>query len=195
MRRTIVIAVALAGACIAAVVTHTTLSIYRNAFVDEARPAEVIIVYGAAGYAGKPSPILKARLDHALDLYKKQLAPRVLTTGGAGGDPHFTEGEVGRDYLISQGVPAEAVIVETKATSTAESTAAIGEILRRMDLHEVIVVTDSYHVYRAKWMLEAQGLIAWASPRPGPVRSDPRYWYLCLRQAIAYRLWSAGVVI
>src|SRR6476661_2234450 len=79
--------------------------IYRQSEVDEARPADVILVLGAAEYRGKPSPVLRARLDHALALYKKNLAPRILTTGGAGGDPVFTEGEVGRDYLVRHGVP------------------------------------------------------------------------------------------
>jgi vancomycin permeability regulator SanA len=72
----------------------------------------VILVLGAAEYRGRPSPVLKARLDHALDLYRKRLAPRIMTTGGAGGDPVFTEGGVGRDYLTSQGVPPEAIVVE-----------------------------------------------------------------------------------
>ncbi len=195
MRRLITTGFGLAFAGIAGLLLKTTLDVYNGSYIDEARPAEVIVVYGAAGYAGRPSPILKARLDHALTLYQRRLAPRILTTGGAGGDPHFTEGETGRDYLIGEGVPAEQIIVEKSARSTAESTAAIREILGRMDLHEVIAVTDSYHVYRAKRMLEAQGLTVWASPRPSAARSDAVYWYLCFRQALAYRLWLAGVVI
>ncbi|MEZ5404404.1 MAG: YdcF family protein [Bryobacteraceae bacterium] len=195
IRRIAMIALLLAVAGGAGALVTTTLEVHRHARVDEARPAEVVVVYGAANYAGRPSPVLKARLDHALELYRRKLAPRILTTGGSGGDPHFTEGETGRDYLIRNGVPPEAVIVETEARSTAESTAAIGEILRRMGLNEVIVVTDGYHVYRAKRMLEAQGLRVWASPRAGPVRDDARFWLQCLRQAAALRLWWAGVVI
>src|SRR5215472_9862189 len=76
---------------------------------DEAQPADVILVLGAAEYNGRPSPVLRARLDHAIDLYKEKLAPRILTTGGAGGDPVYTEGTVGRSYLMSHGVPADAV--------------------------------------------------------------------------------------
>src|ERR1039458_1817777 len=83
-----------------------SIRIERQATREEAQPADVIVVLGAAEYRGRPSPVLRARLDHALDLYRKHMAPRIMTTGGAGGDPVFTEGDVGRDYLTSQGVPA-----------------------------------------------------------------------------------------
>src|SRR5579871_6556269 len=84
-----------------------SMQIERQAYRDEAQPADVILVLGAAEYRGRPSPVLKARLDHALDLYRRHLARNIMTTGGAGGDPVFTEGEVGRAYLAAQGVPAE----------------------------------------------------------------------------------------
>src|SRR3954462_11176637 len=86
--------------------------IHRDARVDESRAADVIVVMGAAEYRGAPSPVLKLRLDHAVHLYRRKLAPYVMTTGGPGGDPSFTEGGVGRSYLVDQGVPAEAIIVE-----------------------------------------------------------------------------------
>ena len=125
-------------------------SIHRQSEIDEARPADVILVLGAAEYRGKPSPVLRARLDHALALYKKNLAPRILTTGGAGGDPVFTEGEVGRDYLVRHGVPSEAIILEAESESTMHSTAAAAEIMRRMNLKSCIVVSDGYHIFRVK---------------------------------------------
>src|SRR6266852_4369168 len=140
--------------------------IRREATVDDAKPADVIVVLGAAEYRGRPSPVLRARLDHALDLYRKHLAPRILTTGGAGGDPIFTEGGVGRSYLSQNGVPAEAIIVETLGDSTVYSTAAAAEILKRMNLQSCIVVSDGYHIYRAKKMLEAHGIRVYGSPRP-----------------------------
>src|SRR6204780_503730 len=82
--------------------------------VDEAQRADVILVLGAAEYRGKPSPVLEARLNHALFLYRQQWAPRILTTGGAGGDPPCTEGEGGRAYLSSHGIPSEAILTETQ---------------------------------------------------------------------------------
>lgn len=162
---------------------------------DEARPADVILVLGAAEYRGRPSPVLKARLDHALELYFRRLAPRIMTTGGAGGDPVFTEGAVGRSYLASRGIPAEAIIVENEGETTVHSIALAGEILRRMGLRSVIVVSDGYHIYRVKKMLQFRGLAVFGSPRrdlyPDPLRERWNY----IKQAIGYILWRAGVPV
>ena len=162
---------------------------------DEARPADVILVLGAAEYRGRPSPVLKARLDHALELYFRRLAPRIMTTGGAGGDPVFTEGAVGRSYLASHGIPAEAIIVENEGETTVHSIALAGEILRRMGLRSVIVVSDGYHIYRVKKMLQFRGLAVFGSPRrdlyPDPLRERWNY----IKQAIGYILWRAGVPV
>src|SRR5215472_7398872 len=95
MRRVIGIAVASTILLLIVYVGYISVKIERQSTRDEAQPADVIIVLGAAEYRGKPSPVLRARLDHALDLYRRGLAPRILTTGGAGGDPLFTEGGVG----------------------------------------------------------------------------------------------------
>ncbi len=108
--------------------------IQQQSQIDEAQPADAIIVLGAAEYRGKPSPVLEARLNHALFLYLKGMAPRIITTGGAGGDPVFTEGSVGRSYLAKHGVPPEAIVVEREGESTAQSVAAVVEIMRRMNL-------------------------------------------------------------
>ena len=160
---------------------------------DEARPADVILVLGAAEYRGRPSPVLRARLDHALELYRRGLAPRIMTTGGAGGDPVFTEGGVGRSYLISQGVPVEAIILENEAESTVESTALAGEIIHRMGLHSVIVVTDGYHIYRVKKMLESQGIETYGSPRRDQHPEWLRDQWNYVRQAVGYLLWRVGL--
>lgn len=171
------------------------LDIDRQSGRDEARPADVIVILGAAAYRGRPSPVLKARLDHGLELYRRGIAPRIITTGGAGGDPHFTESEVGRNYLVRQGVPSEAIIIEPGGASTAESTIAVAEIMRRMNLNSCVVVSDGYHIFRAKKILEQRGLRVYGSPRPAKPDKDFRYWLLCLRQAIGYLLWTAGIRI
>jgi uncharacterized SAM-binding protein YcdF (DUF218 family) len=169
--------------------------IHRQSEIDEARPADVIIVLGAAEYRGKPSPVLKARLDHALQLYMRKLAPRILTTGGAGGDPVFTEGEVGRDYLVKRGVPSEAIILEAEGESTVHSTAAAAEIMRRMNLKSCIVVSDAYHIFRVKKMLEFRGLDVYGSPRREEPKGTWREKWLFVRQAIGYALWQIGITI
>jgi len=162
---------------------------------DEAQPADVILVLGAAEYRGRPSPVLKARLDHALELYRQGLAPRIMTTGGAGGEHVFTEGTVGRSYLTSQGVPPESVIVESEGQSTVQSTSLAIEIMQRMGLRSAIVVSDGYHIYRVKKMLEARGLKAYGSPRKDRSPEDARDQWNYLKQAIGYLLWRAGMPV
>lgn len=164
--------------------------IRHQSTLDEARSADVILVLGAAEYRGKPSPIFKARLNHALFLYLQHLAPRVWTTGGAGGDPTFTEGEVAHAYLTQHGVPSEAVFVEKEATNTVESTDAAIALMRKNNWRSCIVVSDGYHVYRIKKMLERVGLEAYGSPRPTD-REILSSW-IYVRQAIAYQLWRVG---
>ena len=187
----------LALAIIAALVELLSIAhaIERQSSRDEARPADVILVLGAAEYRGKPSPVLEARLNHALYLYREGLAPRILTTGGSGGDPTFTEGEVARAYLSKHDVPSEAVVVESKGASTVESTTAAAEIMRRLDLKSCIVVSDGYHIYRVKKMLESQGMSVYGSPRPEPHRTEWREQWLYFRQAIAYALWRVGIPV
>ncbi|HBY64456.1 MAG TPA: YdcF family protein [Solibacterales bacterium] len=167
--------------------------IRRQSEVDEAQPADAIVIMGAAEYRGRPSPVLKARLDHGLQLFQKGLAPRIITTGGAGGDPVFTEGEVGRAYLIKRGVRSEAIVVEPEGESTVHSTTAVAEIMRRMNLRSLILVSDGYHIFRAKRMLERQGLTVYGSPRPGS--GESRQWWLSMRQAVGYLLWNVGITI
>ena len=195
MRRWLWSVVVLAAVLVAALVGRTAARIRQQSLVDEARPADVIVVLGAAEYRGKPSPVLRARLEHGLQLYRRGLAPRILTTGGAGGDPLFTEGDVGRAWLIRQGVPSESIIVEPEGESTAYSLTAVGEILRRMNLRSCIVVSDGYHIYRAKRMLESGGFTVYGSPRREAPQGAARLWWLCVRQAVGSVLWDVGVRI
>jgi uncharacterized SAM-binding protein YcdF (DUF218 family) len=174
---------------------HIAGQIQQQSTVDDAQKADAIIVLGAAEYRGRPSPVLEARLNHALWLYLKGLAPRIITTGGAGGDPVFTEGAVGRAYLTRRGVPPEAIIVEGQGGSTVYSVIAVAEIMERMDLHSAIVVSDGYHIYRVKKMLEARGLKIYGSPRPSVMPSGWREKWIYLKQAAGYVLWRIGITV
>ena len=176
-------------------IAYVSVRIQRQSTVDEAQPAGVILVLGAAEYHGHPSPVLKARLDHALDLYRRKLAPRILTTGGAGGDPVFTEGGVARAYFIAHGVPSEAISAETEGETTVESIALAGEIMRRMGLRSVIVVSDGYHIFRVKEMLQSYGLTVYGSPRPEAALHPLRERWNYLKQAVGYLLWRAGMPV
>ncbi len=175
---------------------YVAREIERQSTMDEARTADVIVVLGAAEYRGKPSPVLQARLNHALLLYLRGLAPYILTTGGAGGDPNFTEGEVGRAYLTEHGVPSEAIIADPEGATTAESLDSAAETMHRMNLHSCIVVSDGYHIFRVKRLLESQGIKVYGSPRPPTgslTRNQLRRLYF--RQAIGYALWRIGINI
>ena len=195
MKRVVGVAVVVAAAVLAAAIARVSVDIARQSTVDEAQPADIILVLGAAEYRGKPSPVLRARLDHALELYKNGFAPRILTTGGAGGDPGYTEGAVGRSYLVSRGVPSEAIFVEPEGESTVYSTAAAAEIMRRMGLRSCIVVSDGYHIYRVKKMLEFSGVKVYGSPRSMNPPNDWRERWLYVRQAVGYLLWRVGVPV
>jgi uncharacterized SAM-binding protein YcdF (DUF218 family) len=193
LKRAAGVAIVLAVVFVLGYLTSLTIRIGRQSTRDEARPADVIIVMGAAEYRGHPSPVLKLRLDHAVNLYQKGLAPYIMTTGGPGGDPSFTEAGVGRSYLIDRGVPAESIIVEEEGESTAYSLSAASEILRRMNLHSCIIVSDGYHLFRVKHILEQQGFAAYGSPREPGDTTIPKEWWQYFRQAIAYGLWRIGV--
>ena len=118
-----------------------------------------------------------------------------MTTGGAGGDPVFTEGGVGRAYLIGRGVPPESIVVEAEGDSTVYSTALAAEIMRRMQLDSVIVVSDGYHVFRVKKMLESRGLKAWGSPRREAQHGALQDHWNSVKQAIGYTLWRLGMPV
>jgi len=173
---------------------YVAQQIERQSLIDESRPADVILVMGAAEYRGRPSPVLQGRLNHALVLYLREMAPYILTTGGAGGDPQFTEGEVARAYLVTHDVPAEAIITDAVGSTTGQSLDAAIESMRRMNLHSCIVVSDGYHIYRVKRLLEAQGFKVFGSPKPPAGSLSPRELkWLYLRQAAGFMLWRAGI--
>jgi len=156
---------------------------------DEARPADAIVVFGAAEYFGKPSPVYRARLDHAFDLYARRLAPVVITTGGSGGEQQFTEGSVGRDYLFERGIGDRHLIAETQSENSAESAERIAIIMEANHMHSCIAVSDPYHMFRIKRLLEAQGRAVFASPRKP--ESAPGAWARSLnvtREALSYTL-------
>lgn len=171
------------------------VEIERQSKVDEARKADVIVVLGAAEYNGRPSPVLRARLDHALELWRAAYAPRLMTTGGAGGDPRYTEGIVGRDYLVQKGVPLEAIIVEDESETTVHTITAVSEIMRSMSLRSAILVSDGYHIFRAKKMLQSQHMAAYGSPRANRAGAWWREQWLAVRQAFGYLVWQAGLYV
>lgn len=157
---------------------------------DESQKADAIVVFGAAEYVGRPSPVFKARLDHAAALYRKGLAPVVITTGGAGADPKFSEGQVGREYLKSLGIPDEHLIAETQSEDTAESARRVSTIMHANGMNTCLAVSDGYHMFRVKQMLAREGVTGYGAPRPN---SKPQSFgkrnEAVLHEIASYTLW------
>jgi len=167
--------------------------IVRAAGESPARKADVIVIFGAAEYSGRPSPVYRARLDHGFELFEKGMAPVVITTGGAAQDPEFSEGGVGRDYLLRRGVPEQALIAETQGSDTAQSAARVANIMRVNGMRSCIAVSDVYHVFRIRALLEHEGVQVEIAPRP---ESRPRHVWdrfgAVMREAASYLVWKAG---
>jgi uncharacterized SAM-binding protein YcdF (DUF218 family) len=140
--------------------------IQSTANMDNARPADAIAVFGAAEYAGRPSPVLHARLDKAVSLYNRGLAPLIITLGGGSDkDSGMTEGGVGRDYLLANGVPYNNIIAETQSIDTEQQVQRLAAIAARQHLRHIIVVSDGTHLFRIALLCRRAGLDVYTSPR------------------------------
>ena len=161
----------------------------RNSAVrDEARKADAIVVLGAAQYNGRPSPVLKARLDHAFNLYEKGYADFIITTGSYGPDPNFSEAHVGTQYLIQRGINPARILTEQGSGSTHASIQAAAVLMQAKGWKSAIVVSDGFHLFRLKKMLEDSGILAFTSPAPNSpieVASSQRLLY-SLREVILF---------
>lgn len=156
---------------------------------DQAQPSDAICVFGAAEYDGRPSPVFRARLDHALELYRLNMAPLIITLGGPGGDA-YTEGSVGRAYLESRGVPEQDIIAETESRNTEESARRVAVIARANGLHRLIIVSDGTHMFRIHAISAAEGLDVLTSPRPPPAVEDRTLEFQRLaHEIVSYTLW------
>jgi len=172
----------------------TAIQIVHTSSLQELHRADAIVIFGAAEYSGHPSPVLRARLDHALDLFHRGVAPVVITTGGAAADPTFSEGGVGRDYLMHHGIPERSLIAETQGRDTAESALRVAVIMRANGLHSCVAVSDAYHVFRIRKLLEREGLgPVYVAPRPdSKPHSLLQRAIAVLREATSYSLWQVG---
>jgi uncharacterized SAM-binding protein YcdF (DUF218 family) len=142
------------------------LRIDRVAQVDQAEPSDAIAVFGAAQYRGHPSPVFHARLDHVVSLYRKQIAPLVITLGGEADDHSGqSEGGVGRDYLLAQGVPYDNIVAETESIDTEQQARKLAQIAAERGLKRIVVVSDGTHLFRIRELCEEQGLNVLTSPR------------------------------
>ncbi len=148
---------------------------------DEARPAQAIVVLGAAQYAGKPSPVLRARLDHALELWKRHLASLLILTGGTGAGDTTSEAAVGRTYARKRGVPDSAILVENAGRTTSESMRAVAGMLEARGLQTALLVSDPFHMLRLRILARRFGFTPYTSPtRTSPIspNREARWKYI-----------------
>jgi len=167
------------------------LQIESAANQQQLHPADAIVVFGAAEYSGRPSPVYRARLDHALELFQRGIAPVIITTGGAAADPEYNEGGVGHDYLMHRGVPDASLVAETQGSDTAQSASRVAVIMRANHMQSCVAVSDAYHVFRIRQLLRHEGLQVYVAPRPD---SRPHSWSqsaeAVLREAMSYVSWQ-----
>jgi uncharacterized SAM-binding protein YcdF (DUF218 family) len=164
LRRTVggLVLLAAGGAACWVLWVYGEIEHYAN--MDEARPADAIAVFGAAEYDGRPSPVLRARLEQGLLLYQKGLAPLIVTLGGSG-DPRHSEGGVGHDFLVAQGIPESRIIAETQSRTTDESVRRLAAIAEANHIHSILAVSDGTHLFRIHELCESYGLTVYTSPR------------------------------
>jgi uncharacterized SAM-binding protein YcdF (DUF218 family) len=150
-------------------------AVFAAAHRDTAAPADAIVVMGAAQYDGRPSPVFRARLDHAARLFRRGLAPEVIVTGGVGTGDTVSEAVVGRRYLLAAGLPGNAVAAESAGRTSAPSVAAAAARVRRGGGSRILFVSDGFHMLRLAFLARRFGVHALGSPAPGsPILSNSR---------------------
>jgi uncharacterized SAM-binding protein YcdF (DUF218 family) len=190
MRRHLAILSAAVLAGLLALAALVTYRIWDQGARDEARPADAIVVLGAAQYDGRPSQILVARLSHAVDLYERGMAPLIVVTGGKREGDRTTEAAVARAYAIERGVPDSAILSEDQGRTTLESLEGVAELFREHDLGTAIVVSDRTHILRVLRIATDLGISALGSPTTtSPLETHPE-WQV---EATVHELGALGV--
>ncbi|HKG56504.1 MAG TPA: YdcF family protein [Candidatus Limnocylindrales bacterium] len=154
--------VALGGVLV--VTAYATVRIWEQGDRDEQRPADAIVVLGAAQYDGRPSPVFRARLEHAVSLYQQGLAPLLVVTGGKAAGDRTTEAAVARAFAIANDVPVDAILVEDRGRNTLDSLRTVGSMLHKRGLSSAVFVSDRTHMLRVLRIARDQDITAWGSP-------------------------------
>lgn len=157
----LIIALAVGGVLLSG---YTTVRIWQQGEQDETRPADAIVVLGAAQYDGSPSPVLRARLDHAIDLFRLGVAPTLVVTGGKLQADRTTEASAARAYAVKHGISDAVILIEDRGTSTLESLDSVAAIMRAHGMRSAVFVSDRTHMLRVLRIALDHGIVAWGSP-------------------------------
>jgi len=163
MKRALIIVAILTGSAFFLLII-LCCHIYRQGATDEATKADVIVVLGAAQWGGQPSPVLKARLDHAIHLYKKGYAPVLILTGGISKGESLSEAEVARDYVTRYAVPKSMIFMEQKGRTSLQSIIAVKQIMDHQEMNSAVLVSDPFHMMRILKIAKSMGIKAYGSP-------------------------------
>lgn len=164
----------------------TVALVFAAGAFPEVRKADAILVLGAAQYNGKPSPVLQARLDYGIGLFRRGLARQLVVTGGVGRGDTVSEGEVARRYAIRQGVPDSIIMVEREGVTSAESVAAAAALMRAKGMRTALVVSDSYHMLRLELLTRRAGIQPFRAPAPTPIDKSRNHWRYVLRESLIF---------
>ncbi len=163
------------------------VAIYLQAGRDQSRPVDAIVVLGAAQYDGRPSPVLRARLETALDAWNQGWSDIIIVTGGNLPGDRFTEAEASQMWLVERGVPAEAILLENESNSTEENLTGVAAIMDEQGLHSALIVSDGFHLFRAKYIADSLGIDGYGLPATdSPIgRWSVNEFFYVLREAAA----------
>jgi len=174
MKRGVRIAIAAAAAVLAGQIAYLAVLVARESARDEAQPADVILVLGAAEYRGRPSPVFKARLDHALDLYHRGVVKRIILTGGVGAGDRLSEAAVGKQYLLDRQLSPEVLLLDERSATTWENLQNAADLARANGIDTVVLVSDPFHMFRLRLEARRTALEAYTSPtESSPISEDP----------------------
>ena len=186
---------AIARACAVLLISGAALWLLSLALVVHAgarptvRSADAILVLGAAQYNGRPSPVLRARVDHALDLYRQGLARILIFTGGVGTGDTVSEAEVARRYAMRNGVPADHIMIERFGVTSAQSVGAAAALMAERELETALIVSDSYHMMRLDVLARRSGIRPFRAPAlNAPIDRATRQtrWRYLLRESVLF---------
>jgi uncharacterized SAM-binding protein YcdF (DUF218 family) len=173
MLRDILVVLVLVVVGLVALTGYATYRVLAQGQRDEQRPADAIVVMGAAQYNGRPSPVFEARLEHAVELYRAGVAPRLIVTGGKQEGDKTTEAASARAYAITHGVPRDAILAEDRSRTTLESIRGVRGLLHDHGLADAVFVSDRTHMLRVLRMAADEGITAYGSPTTtSPLEGD-----------------------
>ena len=186
------VGVIVAGCLAVAMVTgYATFRVWQQGQRDDRQQADAIVVMGAAQYDGRPSPLFAARLDHAVELYRAGVAPRLVVTGGKAVGDRTTEAASARAYAVAHGVPADAILVEDQSRTTLESIHAVGEVLRANGLANAVFVSDRPHMLRVLRMAADDGITGLGVADRRPARSSTTRSARSTRRSTNWARWRS----